>query len=202
MAGSLIVIEGPDAVGKSTLTELLHELLSQFGIDHEALSFPGKQPGTLGSLVYGIHHDPKSHGLNSVSPLALQALHIAAHLDSIEKEVLPALESNKWVVLDRFWWSTWVYGRAVGAPPAVLESLIEAERLLLGPVVPAVVFLVCRTEPLRDDMPAAEFLTLSRLYHTLGRAQASSHEVMTMEDLDPGAARDILEQWVLKRTAI
>jgi dTMP kinase len=92
-------------------------------------SFPGDRPGTVGKLVYDLHHSPENFGIKRISSLGLQALHIAAHVDAISEEILPTLISGKWVVLDRFWWSTWVYGKAAGIESNILQSLIHTEQL-------------------------------------------------------------------------
>ena len=55
--GRLIVFEGPDGVGKSTLAEQLTVHLREAGVPCEHLAFPGRQPGSLGHLVYDLHHD-------------------------------------------------------------------------------------------------------------------------------------------------
>ena len=102
--GQLIVFEGPDGVGKSTLSQALIKKLTDIDLPCEYLTFPGKEAGTIGRLVYDLHHDPEMFGLGKVTATSLQTLHIAAHLDVIEQRIQPALNEGQWVVLDRFWW--------------------------------------------------------------------------------------------------
>lgn len=142
--GRLIVFEGPDGVGKSTLSKRLAVRLDEEGARCEWLAFPGTQPGSLGDLVYRLHHDGSSLGLGKVNPTSLQTLHIAAHIDAIEEHILPALREGTWIVLDRFWWSTWVYGAAHEVPERSLEAMIKLELLHWGGVVPEAVFLIER----------------------------------------------------------
>jgi thymidylate kinase len=198
MRGKLIVFEGPDAVGKSTLVQYLKTLLEQGQLSNEILSFPGDRPGTIGKLVYDLHHAPGKFGIEQITPIGLQALHIAAHLDAITHTILPAINSGTWVVLDRLWWSTWVYGRAAGIDPRILDSLIYAEKLLWGQVTPSVVFLIQRTKPLGDKPAAGEFTILSDLYLELSGREAAKYEIITLTDVEPDAARGIVREWVHK----
>ena len=142
--GRLIVFEGPDRVGKSTLVEQLTSRLRKEGITCEHLAFPGKQAGTLGHLVYDLHHDKLGLDHRDVNATSLQLLHIAAHIDAIEGRILPALQAGTWIVLDRFWWSTWVYGTAKKVPEKSLRAMIGLEQLHWGQTKPDVLFLVER----------------------------------------------------------
>ena len=198
MRGKLIVFEGPDAVGKSTLVQYVKTLLEQAQLPNEILSFPGDRPGTIGRLVYGLHHSPGKLGVEQISSIGLQALHVAAHLDAITQTILPALNAGTWVVLDRFWWSTWVYGRAAGVDSQVLDSLIQAEKLQWGQVTPSVVFLIQRTKPLGDKPAGDEFTILSDLYRELSGSEAAKYETISLTDVDPDAVRGIVQEWVRK----
>ncbi len=144
--GQLIVFEGPDGVGKSTLSQALAKTLTAIGIPCEYLTFPGKEVGTIGRLVYDLHHDPDAFGLGEFSAACLQALHIAAHLDTIERRIVPALSEGRWVILDRFWWSTWVYGCVSAIPQSILDAMIQVERLQWNGIKPATLFLIDRSE--------------------------------------------------------
>src|SRR5438094_6828893 len=202
MRGKLIVFEGPDAVAKSTLVRYLRELLEQRQVPNESVAFPGDRPGTIGKLVYDLHHAPEKFGIENVSPIGLQALHIAAHLDAITQVILPAINLGKWVVLDRFWWSTWVYGRAAGIDPGVLDSLVYTEKLQWGQCVPSVVFLIQRVKPFSDKPQGSEFATLSNLYGDLSTSEAANYEIVTISDAGYEAASEIVGQWVDKKATM
>ncbi|MCL4806402.1 MAG: hypothetical protein KJ062_01190, partial [Thermoanaerobaculia bacterium] len=81
--GRLFVFEGPDGVGKSTVAAEFARRLSE---DRPAvlLSFPGREPGTLGHDVYELHHASARFGVERLSAACLKLLHIAAHLDAID----------------------------------------------------------------------------------------------------------------------
>jgi thymidylate kinase len=175
--GKLIVFEGADGVGKSTLVGRTEALLKASGVLFESYSFPGKAVGSLGWVVDQIQHDRHSFGLAGVTPLSVQALHIAAHLDHIESRILPKLSSGNWVILDRFWWSTWVYGTVDNVNSAVLETLISAEKEAWGSTVPSAVFLVSRTSSLRPEHSEEKHIRLSTLYHSIGDREEPNHPV-------------------------
>ena len=149
--GRLIVFEGPDNVGKSTLAERLTNRLAAAGVPCEQLAFPGNRPSSLGRLVYNLHHDRSGLTFAEINATSLQMLHIAAHIDAIEEHILPAIRSGSWIVLDRFWWSTWVYGRSFGLPERSLETMIKLEQLHWGVTTPDVLFLVERRSAAPDD---------------------------------------------------
>ncbi len=151
--GKLYVFEGPDGVGKSTLANWLLTHLRNSGQQALLLSFPGKEPGSLGHHVYQLHHNPKAFGIDSLPHASLQLLHVAAHIDAIENRIEPLLSGGSDIVLDRFWWSTFVYGLVGGVPPSVLNGMIALERSVWGPTLPDRLFLVTRSAPLRPEPP-------------------------------------------------
>ena len=175
--GMLIVFEGPDGVGKSTLAGRLTGRLRENGVPCKHVTFPGRQPGSLGRLVYDLHHDAPRFGLNEFSPTSLQMLHIAAHVDAIEGDILPALSEGTWVVLDRFWWSTWVYGTAFGVPKRSLEVMIELEQIHWEQFRPDVLFLVKREGGTPDDRQGVEEQIRKRYRELADREQFHSRVV-------------------------
>jgi GTPase SAR1 family protein len=128
LRGALIVLEGPDGVGKSTIHSALSTELTRTGHDVLSLAVPGREPGSIGELIYRIHHDDGALGVGDIASLARQALDVAAHIDAIERLIGPALKANRTVLVDRFWWSTWVYGVVAGCHRRPLRGLIDAER--------------------------------------------------------------------------
>lgn len=174
--GALFVFEGPDGSGKTTLSLALAEHLRSKAVDCHYFSFPGSQVRSLGSLVYELHHGARTAEIESLTPTALQVLHIAAHVDAVEANILPALKRGATVILDRFWWSTWVYGRVSGVSHKALKAMIQLERSAWGKLRPTTVFLIRRTPQLAaDEMKSYEQLT--REYVVLATREASHYSV-------------------------
>ena len=151
MNGGLIVFEGSDGTGKSSLSASLVAHFQSIGKNVLPASFPGRSDGTIGKAVYDIHHDMSAFGIEKIDPSALQCLHIAAHLDAINNRILPAVANGSLVILDRYWWSTLVYGVVGGANRNVLRKLIAAEVAAWDWLKPQALFLVDREIPLRPE---------------------------------------------------
>jgi thymidylate kinase len=165
--GKLFIFEGPDGSGKTTLSKAFAEYLNACDIKCDWLSFPGQESGTLGKHVYQLHHGTHESGIKRIDPTSLQVLHVAAHIDTIESRIIPAIKNGRYVVLDRFWWSTFVYGILGGASLDSLRAMINLERLHWGKLCPERVFLLDRkaqteTEPgLEDGLLAKEYASLA-----------------------------------------
>jgi thymidylate kinase len=161
--GKLLIFEGPNSVGKTSLSRRLAEHYTTQGEDCLLLSFPGHIDGTIGSLIYRLHHSPSDLGITSISPSALQIMHVAAHVDAIESQIIPALKDGKTVILDRFWWSTIIYGQLNGLPRRFLNSIVQPEIAVWGEIKPSAIFLMTRDTPF--EFPTTpEWAKCSQLY--------------------------------------
>ncbi len=176
-AGKLFVFEGSDGVGKTTVAEKVAEDLRRRGGEVLLLSFPGREPKTLGKLVYKIHHNAKSFGLDHVSPASLQILHVAAHIDCIEGKIIPALFNNKTVILDRYWWSPIVYGMVAGVARQILDAIVATENIAWRDIKPERLFLLTRDEPFTDEISSTKWLKICNAYKTLALQENKHYPV-------------------------
>ena len=172
MRGQLIVFEGPDGVGKTTLSKRVTDWLAAQGIESRYISFPGQEPGGLGTLVYEVHHFPERFGVEDLDPTARQLLHVAAHIDALHRTIGPALAAGESIVMDRYWWSTVVYGRTNAVDEQSIKFMIELERVHWADFRPTVVFLVDRVVPVRPEQSPREYRALQLAYADLATEQA------------------------------
>lgn len=195
--GRLIAFEGPNEVGKTTISQAFSRLLESRGRPCEWHAFPGRMAGALGRHVYDIHHRPETFGLGEIAPSAVQALHVAAHLDAIERIIHPKLAAGVDIVLDRFWWSTIAYGVATGVSQPLLDSLVSAELVAWNGLEPTLVVVLDRRLPATPDEPVFE-ARLREEYLRLVRSASRRHPARfvdnngTVEQAVTGVA-DLLE---------
>jgi thymidylate kinase len=180
--GRLLVFEGPDGVGKSTLANAVYAHLTSMGAACELHSFPGDREGSLGRLVYRLHHAPNSHGVISIDATSLQVLHVAAHIDLIKSSILPALKTGKDVVLDRFWWSTWVYGKVSGVDSRSLEEMRLLELANWGDILPKCLFLIHRSSPINRKESLDRWNRLSVEYRLLAKEEEKKYTISFIEN--------------------
>lgn len=175
--GKLFVFEGPDDVGKTTLAGMLSHYLSNNGFSNEVLSFPGREPNTVSELIYRLYHDSAALGVRTISSLAMQVMVTAAHIEVIETRVKPLIRSGTNVVLDRFWWSTWVYATLQGVPEKARDLMIDLELQSWEGIEPDCIFLITRGEPLLPQPPNHRWPEIVKLYKELHDAQRSRANV-------------------------
>lgn len=181
--GKLYVFEGPDGSGKTTMARKLESSL-----DAVYFAFPGVQPGSLGKHIYDLHHGLIGGGV-PIPQISLQMLHVAAHIDAIENQIKPRLWAGQTVILDRYYWSTYIYGLHNGIDEKFLLSLIGLEQMVWGDIKPTAIFLMLRSQPVRPDGkvddPAiyGRWAQLRELYiHSLGYIAAGMNKHMIIND--------------------
>jgi thymidylate kinase len=180
--GAVFAFEGPDGVGKTTLISAVEGMLTRLAQPVLTVSFPGRIPGTLGAHVYDLHHRPSEHNVHMLTPDGLQILHMAAHVDAIQSVIRPHVEKGAMVLLDRYWWSTWVYGLLSGIQSNSLEKMVELERSYWLDLAPQVVFLVTRPNHDIDVDHRAVFVEREREYDILADRELESSRVVRVEN--------------------
>jgi len=136
LQGKLIVIEGPDAVGRSTQVTLLHQWLEQEG--HAVLD-----TGMARSALAGKGIQMAKEG-NTLGPITMTLFYTTDFADRLENEIVPALRAGFVVLIDRYIFSIMARATARGEnrrwieqvagfalkPHAVLYLRAEVEQLV------------------------------------------------------------------------
>ena len=117
MTARFITFEGIDGSGKSTQARLLADHMRAAGDDVILTREPGGSPGAEEIRRLLVEGDP-----DRWSPETEILLFTAARRDHLEKTILPALESGKTIISDRFADSTRVYQ---GAVRGALRDLVD-----------------------------------------------------------------------------
>jgi dTMP kinase len=196
MPGHLIIFEGPDGVGKTKRCHDTAKYITGLGIKNRVFAFPGKVPGSLGHVVHMLHNSPSKFGLGPVMPAALQTLHIAAQVDAIERKILPLLSENYCILLDRFWWSTWVYGSEAGVAPNLLEAMVTLENMAWRGKKPNAAFLIDRAVPFRQEQSSEKFSRLRSLYRELAAKEQSNYGVFNVNAVDSKSIEPVIQRAV------
>lgn len=129
MRGKFITLEGGEGTGKSTQAAMLALRLEALGHRVQLTREPGGSPG-----AEIIRHVLLSGAAKPLGPDVEAMLFAAARDDHVQCTILPALESGKWVICDRFIDSTRVYQGILGQ---VDHRLIRSlERVAIGDLMP------------------------------------------------------------------
>lgn len=194
VTGVLYVFEGPDGTGKTTFSKEFSAYLNSIGKKSSYFSFPGNSSGTLGKHIYEIHHELSDVGITTINPTSLQLLHVASHIDAIESVILPELRAGNSIVLDRFWWSTIVYGNVFGANPDSLNMLIEIEKTHWAEFQPSCIFYLKRQNTLKPSA-TTHWDELLEAYEklVLQEGESSKVEIITNESSPQDALAQIIE---------
>lgn len=115
LSGKLIVIEGPDAVGRSTQVTQLRLWLEQEG--HAVLDTGMARSALAGK---GIAHAKDG---NTLGPLTMTLYYVTDFADRLEHEIIPALRAGFVVLTDRYIFSIMARAIARGEDPDWIERV-------------------------------------------------------------------------------
>jgi len=119
MSGCFITVEGTEGVGKTTNIDYITKTLRDAGKDVVITREPGGTPlgEEIRELLLGHKHDGMSHNTELLLMFASRAEHL-------HKVIQPALDSEQWVLCDRFTDATYAYqGGGRGFDLADIETL-------------------------------------------------------------------------------
>jgi dTMP kinase len=116
--GILVVFEGIDGSGKSTQAEILLKRLQEE--DFDVVYFREPSQGKWGRKIKkkALHPD-------SLSPEEELDLFLKDRRENVEKNLRPALQKKRVVILDRYYYSTIAYQGAKGVDEKLIRTMNE-----------------------------------------------------------------------------
>ena len=109
--GFFVVLEGPEAAGKSTLARALHQRMRDDGVDPILVHEPGGTP-----VAEALRHELLDAARDWTPAMELLYM-VTARADLVTRVIQPALAAGKVVISDRFDLSTIAYqGAGRGLP--------------------------------------------------------------------------------------
>lgn len=145
MPGRLVVFEGVEGAGKTTQLERLALRLGRHGVTVRMLREPG---GTaVGDEIRALLLRPGT----LIPPRSEALLFMASRAALMDQQVLPALERDEVVLLDRFFLSTYAYQVAGRGLPE--REVREANAFATGGRIPDVTVLL--TLPVAEGLARA-----------------------------------------------
>lgn len=160
----LIVLEGPEGAGKTTQLRLLAEWLGSRDVDVIAVREPGGTP--VGDEIRRILLD---HPESDIHPRAEALLFMASRAQLVQRELLPALATGHFVLLDRFFLSTYAYQVAGRGLPE--QEVVIANRLATATLKPDLTLLL--SLPVQEGLSRA---TARGPHDRIEQAEADFHE--------------------------
>ena len=134
MAGTFLVLDGPDGAGKTTQAARLAAFLRDRGRTAVVLREPGATPA--GEAIRDLLLDPETE----IGSRAEMLLYQAARAQIIEAVVRPHLDDGKVVILDRFGYATAAYqGYGLGLD---VREIHTVTRIATGGLEPDHVFIL------------------------------------------------------------
>lgn len=154
---TFIVLDGPDFSGKSTLMEAFLKRVEAEGIDHLAMREPGFQSG-VPSLAEEIREILLSHREEVVHPETDILMHMAYRVQNVKNNIIPALASGKWVISDRFIFSTYALNCQAHLPthPHLTDMMYGLMPTVLKGIPEPLTFILDTPRNIRDQRAASD----------------------------------------------
>ena len=189
-AGFFVVLEGPEAAGKSTLARALADRMRANGIEPVLVHEPGGTP-----VANALRHELLDTAREF--PPAMELLYmVTARADLVSRVIRPALDAGQTVISDRYDLSTLAYqGAGRGVPRDQLQWVNAAATSGLVPDLTLVLDLdpgEARARQLRAGKGLDRIERASGEFHARVAAAYREAEGPGIRHLAAGAAPDVV----------
>ena len=149
---TFVVVDGPDFSGKSTLMKAFLARLQQEQIDHVAIREPGSEEGTP-SMAEEVRATLIAKRDEVVHPETDVLLHMGYRIQNIKNVIKPALDAGRWVIADRFIFSTWCLNVQANLPthPHLVEMFYGLMPYVLKGIPEPLTFILDTPRAIRDE---------------------------------------------------
>ena len=179
--GYLIAFEGIDGTGKSTHCKLLADYLE--GLGRNVLRLREPTDGVWGKKI----REVIARGRNGISPEEELELFINDRKDDVDRNIKPALEKNRVVLIDRYYFSTAAYQGSLGLDP---ESIVRSNEVFAPAPDLVLLFVTSPEECLKRIEASREGFSAFEKIDYLKKVQkifdSFSHPVIKRIDSDRG----------------
>jgi len=136
-----VTFEGIEGSSKTTQAGLLSKWLDAQGVGHLLT----KEPGTVLSKECQQIRQLLLSPENDIAPSAELLLYLADRAQHVSNCIRPALKQGKWVISDRYSWSTYVYqgfGRGMASEPKIERLFRDMLNFAAGELWPDLTFIM------------------------------------------------------------
>lgn len=133
--GKIVLLEGPNGVGKSTTAAALEHIMRQKGLRVRLYRDPGQTQ--IGDKIRALVKDPQVE----MFPMTQMLMYTAARAE-LALHMKPWIEGSGHVVLDRWWPSTYAYQGAGGVDADLIMSLATSTVPEVCRLSPALTFYI------------------------------------------------------------
>lgn len=154
---TFVVVDGPDFSGKSTLMKAFLKRLESEQIEHVAIREPGSVDG-VPSLAEEVRATLIAKRDEVVHPETDVLLHMGYRIQNVKNVIKPALDAGKWVVSDRFIFSTWCLNVQANLPthPHLVEMFYGLMPYVLKGIPEPLTFILDTPREVRDARAASD----------------------------------------------
>lgn len=153
---TFIVLDGPDFSGKSTLMEAFLKRLDTQAVEYVAIREPGCQVGKP-SLAEEVRQVLIAKRDEVVHPETDILLHTGYRIQNVKNVIVPALAAGKWVISDRFFFSTFCLNvhPHLDTHPHLQDLMFGLMPYVLKDIPEPITFILDTPRSIRDERAAA-----------------------------------------------
>lgn len=181
MKNCFYVFEGPSGVGKTTFSTMAEEYLNQNGYKAKRLktSYTSKEH-SLARHIDSILEQPEKYDISSINGISRYMLQTSRDIDVIKKMIRPLLDEGYILLLDRYWWSTYVFGKVDGFDEDLLNPIADIYKAYSKNREPKIIFNIERNSSLKPGVEHWDKFTSA--YNYLVQRECKHYNIVNIDN--------------------